>query len=112
MRRVTIAFALSLCLSGMWVGILQAAEPPQRDQWYLAAGPAFQPVIPLAAEPAAGVVGISNKVLTITVDGPNASVDVFCGTTTDRVTTDHVRATPENIMDVFHQLCSPAPDWS
>jgi hypothetical protein len=48
-----------------------------------------------------------------TVDGLAGSASVSCATTTDRVTTDDVHATPENTMDVLQQLCPPPPtgDW-
>ena len=47
------------------------------------------------------------KVVTITVDGPAASVDVYCATTTERAPFDHVHVSPEGIMDAYHGWCSP-----
>lgn len=47
------------------------------------------------------------KVVTITVDGPAASVDVYCATTTERAPFDHVHVSPEGIMDAYHWWCSP-----
>jgi hypothetical protein len=51
-------------------------------------------------------------VLTITVDGPKASVDIYCATTTDRAPFDHLQVSPEQVMDAFHRWCSPGPDYS
>jgi hypothetical protein len=51
-------------------------------------------------------------VLTITVEGPNGSVDVFCATTTDRAPFDRLQVSPEQVMDAFHRWCSPVPDYS
>jgi hypothetical protein len=47
------------------------------------------------------------KVVTITVDGPNASVDVYCDTTAERAPFNHVHVGPEAIMDAYHRWCSP-----
>jgi hypothetical protein len=45
--------------------------------------------------------------LTITVDGPNASVNVLCATTTDRAPFERLHVHPEQVMDAFHRWCSP-----
>jgi hypothetical protein len=45
-------------------------------------------------------------VLTITVDGPSGSIDMYCATTTDRAPFVQVRVAPADLMDVFHKLCS------
>jgi hypothetical protein len=47
------------------------------------------------------------KVVTITVDGPAASVDVYCATTTERAPFDNLHVGPEGIMDAYHRWCSP-----
>jgi hypothetical protein len=44
-------------------------------------------------------------VLTIRVDGPNASTVVYCDTTTDRVEFDEVHVTPGDVVDAYNQLC-------
>lgn len=49
---------------------------------------------------------LTPMVLTITVDGPNPSVDVYCDTTPDHVALGRVHLPPEDVMDVYHQLCS------
>jgi hypothetical protein len=47
------------------------------------------------------------KVVTITIDGSAASVDVYCDTTAERVPSDHVHVSPEGMMDAYHRWCSP-----
>jgi hypothetical protein len=57
------------------------------------------------------VVSGEPEVLTITVDGPNATVNVPCATTTDRAPFEHLHVRPEQVMDAFHRWCSPGqPD--
>jgi hypothetical protein len=54
------------------------------------------------------VVPNSNSgLLTITVYGPNASVDIPCVTTSDRAVFDRLHVTPDEMMDALHQWCSP-----
>jgi len=52
----------------------------------------------------------NSAVLTITVDGPHASVDVYCDPTNEGTSLDHVHVTPSQMMDTFQRLCSPLPD--
>jgi hypothetical protein len=54
----------------------------------------------------------TSRVLTITVDGPGGSHDVYCATTPDRAPFDAVSVRPDQTMDVFRQLCSPQPSAS
>ena len=56
--------------------------------------------------PAADMPSGAPKVLTITVDGPAASMDVYCATTTERAPFDQVHVSPEGAMDAYHR-CSP-----
>jgi hypothetical protein len=57
------------------------------------------------------VVSGEPAMLRITVDGPNASVDVLCATTTDRAPFERLHVRPEQVMDAFHRWCSPGqPD--
>jgi hypothetical protein len=51
----------------------------------------------------------NSGVLTITVDGPNASVDVYCDPTSDGMRIDRVHVRPDAMMEAFHRLCSPPP---
>jgi hypothetical protein len=44
-------------------------------------------------------------VLTITVDGPAGSADVYCATTSDRAPFDRVHVRPDEVMDAYHRWC-------
>jgi hypothetical protein len=56
------------------------------------------------------VPNVNSGVLTITVDGPNASVDVYCDPTIDEALLHRIHVTPDEMMDVFRRLCSRLPD--
>jgi hypothetical protein len=85
-----------------------------------------QPLPTAGDAPQAGVAGLSvgndapsprgfreaSAVLTITVEGPAGSFDVRCVATTERGTFDTVTVRPDQLMDVFHHLCSPQPGGS
>jgi hypothetical protein len=45
-------------------------------------------------------------VLTITVDIPGGSIDIYCATTTRRAQVTQIRVTPQELLDVFHQRCN------
>ncbi len=53
-----------------------------------------------------------SKVLRITVEGLAGSHHVYCATTTERAPFETVSVQPDQLMDVFHQLCSPQPGAS
>jgi hypothetical protein len=54
----------------------------------------------------------ASEVLNITVEGPAGSYDVRCVTTTERGPFDTVTVRADQLMDVFHRLCSPQPGAS
>ena len=54
----------------------------------------------------------ASKVLTITVEGPNGPYAVRCVTTTERALFDAVSVRTDQLMDLFHELCSPQPSSS
>jgi hypothetical protein len=54
----------------------------------------------------------TQKVVTITAVGPAGSVDVYCDTTSELTAFDTVSVRADQLMDLFHQLCSPPHDWS
>ncbi len=60
--------------------------------------------------PAAEVVSGTAFVLTISIDGPNASVDIYCDTTSDRTPLDRLHVRPEQLMDAFYRLCDILPE--
>ena len=54
----------------------------------------------------------ASKVLTITVEGLDGPLAVYCATTTERAPVDAVSVETDQLMDAFHQLCSPQPSAS
>ena len=48
------------------------------------------------------------SVLTITVNGPAGTFDVYCATTTDRAPFDRLLASPDDAVDSYHRWCAPA----
>jgi hypothetical protein len=54
----------------------------------------------------------ASKVLTITVEGPGGSYDVRCVTTAERAAVNAAHVRPDQLMDLFDQLCSPQPSSS
>jgi hypothetical protein len=54
----------------------------------------------------------ASKVLKITVEGLDGPIDVYCATTTERAPVDAVSVQADQLMDVFHELCSPQPSAS
>ena len=84
---------------------LEASPDAKTPPAEFSSGTAFDGQLNPMAVPSA-----SSGVLTITVDGPNASVDLYCDPTRDGALLDRVHVTPGEMMDAFNRLCIPLQD--
>jgi hypothetical protein len=69
---------------------------------------AIQTTAPFVA-PAENVNSRVPMVLTIHVDGPNASVDVYCDTTSDLTAFDELHVKPDDLGVIYYQWCAQLP---